>query len=430
MIPELPQRKTLQSWKEIASYLGITARSAQRWEKEAGLPVYRHAGSNKSHVFAYTEELQKWLESGGLVRQKEENQSASPRNKTWLYAIALSILALGSLTIFLWRTGTFPFRRIPYSWVVDGAQLKILDNAERLCWQRRIPPFHLDLYSYIQDRALITDIDSDGCTEVLINIVPENFLETGGSLLCYEQNGDVRWEYHHGSAKTFGARTFDARYIGRSIRLVRIGGKSYILTIANHHLWYPAQVALLDPKTGRLLEEYWHPGWIYFCQLRDIDNDGVEEVLLATINNPGNGLGHAGLAVLKLPFSRAPRRKIPPDYPFQPVTGGGELAYFLFPQPDINEVTGLLPKIYGFWVNEDGQLQVVLPTPEKGAVIYTLDMAFRVLDCRTSDNFAAVHGQLQRQGLLNHPLTGKELDTLKPAAPDGNSPALMRFWSF
>ena len=34
----------LNSWKEIASYLGRSVRTVQRWEREFGLPVHRPAG--------------------------------------------------------------------------------------------------------------------------------------------------------------------------------------------------------------------------------------------------------------------------------------------------------------------------------------------------------------------------------------------------
>lgn len=51
-------RKRLDSWKEIAGYLGknLSQKTAQRWEKSAGLPVYREG----VRVFAYADELDRW----------------------------------------------------------------------------------------------------------------------------------------------------------------------------------------------------------------------------------------------------------------------------------------------------------------------------------------------------------------------------------
>jgi TolB-like protein/Tfp pilus assembly protein PilF len=53
--------RTLSSWKEIASYLGRTVRTCQRFEIIMGLPVHRLDESPRAHVFAYTRELDAWL---------------------------------------------------------------------------------------------------------------------------------------------------------------------------------------------------------------------------------------------------------------------------------------------------------------------------------------------------------------------------------
>lgn len=51
----------LQSWKEIALYLQVGVRTAQRWENSLALPVH-HTGI-KGRVFAVREELDGWLQS-------------------------------------------------------------------------------------------------------------------------------------------------------------------------------------------------------------------------------------------------------------------------------------------------------------------------------------------------------------------------------
>ena len=51
----------LNSWKEIAAYLGRGVRTVQRWEFDAGLPVHRPKGKDRSAVLALTNELDNWL---------------------------------------------------------------------------------------------------------------------------------------------------------------------------------------------------------------------------------------------------------------------------------------------------------------------------------------------------------------------------------
>jgi len=78
----------LDSWKAIAEYLGRDVRSVQRWECERGLPVHRIPGAKGGGVFAYTEELEGWLNSraDGQDSQKHtassQQELVSPRDST------------------------------------------------------------------------------------------------------------------------------------------------------------------------------------------------------------------------------------------------------------------------------------------------------------------------------------------------------------
>jgi predicted DNA-binding transcriptional regulator AlpA len=53
--------EVLNSWKEVAAYLGRGVRTVQRWEQELGLPVRRPRGKSRSAVIAFRSEIDKWL---------------------------------------------------------------------------------------------------------------------------------------------------------------------------------------------------------------------------------------------------------------------------------------------------------------------------------------------------------------------------------
>jgi hypothetical protein len=55
----------LNSWKEIATYLGRGVRTAQRWEEELHLPVHRPRGRQRSAVTAFKSELDHWIHNAG-----------------------------------------------------------------------------------------------------------------------------------------------------------------------------------------------------------------------------------------------------------------------------------------------------------------------------------------------------------------------------
>jgi len=67
----LPGKK-LDSWGEIASYLGREVRTVQRWERTEGLPVRRHEHKKKSTVYAYAGELDAWIKQ----RQPKDDPEA------------------------------------------------------------------------------------------------------------------------------------------------------------------------------------------------------------------------------------------------------------------------------------------------------------------------------------------------------------------
>ena len=51
----------LNSWKEVAQYLGRGTRTVQRWEQDLGLPVRRPRGKRHSAVMALRPDIDAWV---------------------------------------------------------------------------------------------------------------------------------------------------------------------------------------------------------------------------------------------------------------------------------------------------------------------------------------------------------------------------------
>ena len=78
----------LESWKEIAGYLQRDTTTAQRWEKEEGLPVHRHSHKRRSSVYAYPSEIDAWRAGRKVVAET----AAAPRPAWRIPAFAVTLL--------------------------------------------------------------------------------------------------------------------------------------------------------------------------------------------------------------------------------------------------------------------------------------------------------------------------------------------------
>jgi TolB-like protein len=77
------QGKRLESWKDIANYLGRGLRTVRRWEQEEGLPIHRHVHRKQGTIWALAGEIDAWLRdrSGlGDLGTRHGNAHPSPGN--------------------------------------------------------------------------------------------------------------------------------------------------------------------------------------------------------------------------------------------------------------------------------------------------------------------------------------------------------------
>src|SRR5207247_9761859 len=102
-----PRGRRLESWKEIAAYLGRDVTTVRRWERREGLPVYRILHSKLGSVYAYTTELDAWRD--GSAGAGTDVADADPvlemarqrlRVRRWLVVCGVVMLALLFVSCF------------------------------------------------------------------------------------------------------------------------------------------------------------------------------------------------------------------------------------------------------------------------------------------------------------------------------------------
>jgi TolB-like protein/Flp pilus assembly protein TadD len=111
----------LDSWKEIAAYLKRDVTTAQRWEKREGMPVHRHLHDRMGSVYAFSSELDAWVQSRKLALEEEEKglraerpadgevdvrPTGTSRPRLWLVLGGVAGLALIAITYVMLRGHT------------------------------------------------------------------------------------------------------------------------------------------------------------------------------------------------------------------------------------------------------------------------------------------------------------------------------------
>lgn len=438
--PQL-DRGVLRGWKAIAAFLEVDVRTVQRWHKRTDIPIRQLPVDLKSHPVADAAELERWLRNGGASAGERRRADASPtplapdvplpgarKGRVWAAVLLSTAVVVAAATYFI---ALGEPAALPHAALVDGERVVVRNVSGQALWERVLPGLayvpQWELPGVRLDNAAVFDADGDGSVEVLVNVPADRGGAATGSLVCFEADGRERWRFTYGRAFTWRHREFSANFSGRIVRPLLVRGRRLVLAVAWHSHWFPSQVALLEPGTGRLVEEYWHPGAVYGALQHDLDGDGAGDLLLAGVSNPGLGLGRGVLTVLDLP----PGARRAPGDGMSDFTGGRERRAVLLPRPDVCGALGLVPIVAELLVAER-KVQVRTNCAEV-AVFHTFDLSLDLVDVRVSDNYAAVHGRLEREGLVSRRFHPSQLDCLGrtvPLAwsPDGNEARWDAYW--
>ncbi len=430
--PRRPAAGTeLSGWKQIASHLGVSVPTARKYHRDLGLPVIERNG----RYFAFTGDLDHWKRGAGSASGPPRGGDRPPvsplarppaagpaAGRLGARALAVVLLVLLAGAFFASRVAQRRHGDLAYA-VVRGHYLVATDASGTELWRRRFAELGSPQSGSLA--PLIRDVDHDGHKEVLLDVSNSLPGESRGRLICLDHHGKLVWQFVYGRDLTVAGRHFAREYVGHHLRWVESSGRSWVLVDARQATWFPTQVVLLDPASGAVVSEYWHPGYLASIATADLDGDGKNELLLGGVNNPGDGPGHASLAVLDLPFG--------PPHGGHNYFGHGnaiERAYLLFPRSDVFRILPELLLAEEIRILGGKILQVGVGAAGT-ELFFRLDPELRVLDVRPSDSFVILHDQLFSRGLLDHRYQPEERSHWRhvlrlPTAPDGNRAGIRR----
>ena len=199
--------RRLESWKEIAAYLGRDVTTVRRWEKREGLPVYRLQHSKLGSIYAYTSELDAWRDretlAGGTDAPdapdaKADHQPTRIRRvHRWLIAGGVAVVALLVAAYLSTRSRAFNVTEEDTVVVADFANSTgdpVFDGALRqgLSVQLQQSPFlrivsdqrireTLRSMKEPQDARLVPEIAKDLCVRVGSKVYIEGSITNFGN---------------------------------------------------------------------------------------------------------------------------------------------------------------------------------------------------------------------------------------------------------
>ncbi len=410
MVPTDSQELT--SWKDIAEHLGVNVRTAQRWEAEKGLPVRRLGGSH-GRVLASTAELDAW------------RRAASQRSNWWndlrvvrAYAVAVTgiLLVAGALSLTLY----LDFRAMgsPSGFQVTGNGLVVTDQNGRELWRRSFaetPDPEQYLSAERRNRVWLGRIEPSGGVNTLFVLAPILRASKGDTFHCFSERGLRRWEFHPGRKALEGSREFSALYHVRGFRVFPSparDGTMWIAVSSVHHRLHPCQVAILD-NNGRLLGEYWHLGRLDVIEVADINGDGLEEILLAGVDEVQRRATLVVLEPRRIAGSRPLQAAAPSDLANLPK--GIERAVVLFPRTSLNRKLEQFNSAYEVAL-VDGSIQVLVKEHMQGDppyLLYTFRKDLNLVSVEASVSLRNRYRDLKATRLLDQELSDAELEALR-----------------
>jgi hypothetical protein len=443
-----PERQ-LDTWQEIASYLGVSVRAAQYFEQQAHLPIRRRLGQ-KGRVFAYVSELDAWktelsiadgaaTPSDLVVAPKEflpVPLSASVKDAVvsvrveghrdqirviWHRSrIFVLPILLGWLFYSLYSVLFVPHGP-PTDFRVEGKNLIALNAKSQELWRYNFKiPLKESYYSQEASlsHAWLGDLDGDGRTELIFIAVPVNQGDVGSTIICFAADGRPRWRFTPGQPVTdAGGDHMLPPYFPSGLQVIpgKVPSDARIIVSSNHYLSQPNQVAILDVH-GNVVGQYWHPGHLLYMGQADLDGDGRNELLLAGVNN---GNHQATLVVLdpwKIIGLMTPTEMQDQRFRLLDMLPAKEKAVVFFPRSCISRGQPYT-RVAGLHITRDRLVvDVSEGTVERDSpgFVYELDYALNVVNLVPNGvGVMRIHQELESKHILDHPFSQEDWGRLK-----------------
>jgi len=327
-------------------------------------------------------------------------------------------LAIGTLAVLFSPKGITD-RNPAYARAKDELLVAYNKDGQEV-WRNHIGPKYTESNANTNpDQYLATvDVDNDGKNEILALFgpfpLPANST-LGNTIMCFSDNGTQRWKFEFHRKVTFGTERFSDDF---KFRFMTVGdfarnGNYEIAAIAQHDPYWPTSVVFLDARNGTLVREFWHCGWLRTVDHRDIDGDGIEELLFTAENNSFN---RAAILVLDPRYAEGYAPSTPQNTP-QDVHQGLEKYYIMLPYSDLQSLaTYPRPTSGGLSFRGNKLIEVKSQEEIQGEsydMMFYFDSTMKCVEVRPSDRYLLYHRRMESEGKLKVIVVERYLEELR-----------------
>ena len=327
----MENKELLNGWKEIANYVGVSTKTAQRYSKNKKfpLPIIK---LKSGKVVAYKRDIDRWIKSGGKNKATKNNaenlgateninkNSSTTEHKIQEYeeknieikqkkkigkkiylTITIVLIVLAFFFISINTLKSINSQKIIYlnksKLITDikmldtVAILKIYNENDKLIkkfsYDFKTPRNLATKCKFINERPPFYstgDVNGDGLEDLVVTN-PEDKTE----LDLYFQTKEHKLSLK--GKKIFDIKHFfrDRNYDISNIRYVNIGdvdndGKDDIVLTLNNSILYPSCLLVLDENLNVKFTLF-HPGWLSYTDIKDLNHDGRNELYISGTNN-------------------------------------------------------------------------------------------------------------------------------------------------
>lgn len=404
----------LDSWKAIAAYLQRDERTAQRWERELGLPVRRVPGRRGRSVFAFTSEIDQWLKTTQPgAPSVAPPPPVRPARSLWAAAAVILVL-LASLGI--WQVTQRSADASPLRMEFTPAGLVARDAAGVERWRY---PFGTGaraevVYGHpasVELRLASTGIM--GAAGLIVNTADDTV--SSGELVWLTPGGELQRKFTFEDRFMFGAGEYGSPWGITDFREDDKGRTGRVAVAAHHYTWWPSMVTVLDGMWQRR-GTFVNAGWIERVHWMSPDR-----LLVAGFSNPVDG-GVVAILDANALDGQSPDTG---DAQYRCATcgSGSPLRYVVMPRTEINRVTQSRFNRARVQILPD---RIIARTVEKmtseedvADAVYEFTPSLDMISASFSTRYWELHRQLEMEGKLDH---------TREQCPDRNGPREIKVW--